>query len=118
MHSLALGRTHYVPKTFKNEKAFQNWLLKELAAMRGVWAYAPPTLARRGIPDVIVCANGYFVALELKLDASRPDPTREKLQEYTIGKIRDAGSKLALTRVTPNTWPQVRQELELMLAAF
>lgn len=45
-----------------------------------------------GIPDIICCINGRFVAFEAKVPGSVPT----KLQEHTIRKIMDAGGIAAV----------------------
>ena len=40
-----------------------------------------------GIPDIICCLHGRFIAFEAKVPGNRPT----RLQESTIGKIRAAG---------------------------
>ena len=40
-----------------------------------------------GIPDIICCIRGKFVALEVKLPGNRPT----SLQEMTMARIRKAG---------------------------
>lgn len=42
----------------------------------------------RGIPDLIVCWHGHFVALEVKRAESEVKKKGAKLQAYTIDKIR------------------------------
>lgn len=42
---------------------------------------------RAGIPDLLCCVNGYFVAIEVKAENGRPTP----LQMWNIDKIREAG---------------------------
>lgn len=41
-----------------------------------------------GLPDIIVCADGYFISLETKLPESRGDVSPR--QTFVHGKIRDA----------------------------
>jgi hypothetical protein len=94
-------------RTFKTEKDFQHWALGELKTLPHSWFYAPPTMARRGVPDILGCYMGRFVALELKLSHARRDPSREALQEYTIECIQNAGSPVAVARVTPENWQDV-----------
>jgi len=49
-----------------------------------------------GIPDIIVCYNGRFVAFEVKTESGR----LTKLQEITIQRIRDAkGAAFKVTSV-------------------
>jgi len=57
---------------------------------RGVWCFkvAGGPMQQRGVPDIICCVNGSFVALEVK----RPGMGRlTELQALTIERIRDAG---------------------------
>jgi hypothetical protein len=57
---------------------------------RGVWCFkvAGGPMQQRGVPDIICCVDGAFVALEVK----RPGLGRlTDLQALTIERIRDAG---------------------------
>lgn len=47
-----------------------------------------------GIPDIICCINGRFVALEVKNEKGRTT----KLQDVTIKRIQDAGGYAAVVR--------------------
>ncbi len=47
-----------------------------------------------GIPDIIVCYKGQFIAFEVKSATGKPT----KLQEVTIDKIRKAGGIAAVIR--------------------
>lgn len=47
-----------------------------------------------GLPDIIACIDGHFFAFEVKTDVGRPT----KLQEATIGKIRNAGGTALVVR--------------------
>ena len=40
-----------------------------------------------GIPDLLICVNGYFVAVEIKGDRGKPSD----LQLYNIERIKKAG---------------------------
>ena len=42
---------------------------------------------KAGIPDLLICCNGYFVAVELKGESGKPS----ELQLYNLRKIHDAG---------------------------
>ena len=42
---------------------------------------------KRGIPDILVCCNGYFIGLELKAEKGTPS----ELQKYNVRKIQEAG---------------------------
>lgn len=49
---------------------------------------------RRGVPDLIVCYRGRFMALEVKRPGGKPTP----LQAETLGKINTAGGITAVVR--------------------
>ena len=74
------------------------------------WWFCPPTGARRGIPDWLGCVNGQFVAIELKKSKAKKDSTRETLQEYTCGEIKNAGG-LVFFRATPENIDQIIETL-------
>ena len=48
----------------------------------------------RGVPDIIMCINGQFVAVELKVGNNKPTP----LQEHWINKITRALGKAYVCR--------------------
>lgn len=41
---------------------------------------------KKGIPDILACVNGYFLAIEVKAPNGRPS----ELQKYHIGKITES----------------------------
>lgn len=52
------------------------------------WVYKTHDSVRVGVPDLIICVRGRFVALEVK----RPGKEMEIVQKMEIMKIRRAGS--------------------------
>lgn len=44
-------------------------------------------IQRQGVPDLLVCCNGYFVGIELKAEHGKPSA----LQSWNIKKIRENG---------------------------
>lgn len=42
---------------------------------------------KKGVPDLLICLNGYFIALELKAENGHPS----EIQLYQIDKIKKAG---------------------------
>jgi Holliday junction resolvase len=47
-----------------------------------------------GLPDLIVCSNGLFVGLEVKMPGERPSIR----QGYVHGRIKAAGGTVAVVR--------------------
>lgn len=58
-------------------KSVGGWSVKYFAN-----AYTP-----RGVPDLLCCVNGMFIAIEVKATNGKPS----KLQEITIEQIKNAG---------------------------
>lgn len=70
-----------------SEKSIQTAGLKFLRSQPGgVW-FKIHDLLTSGIPDVIGCYNGKFIAIEFKAPGKKPNP----LQQYTIDKINEFG---------------------------
>lgn len=70
------------------EKDFEN-KVKQFLKKRGCWVLKTWSngIQRQGIPDLLVCCNGFFVAVELKAEKGRPSD----LQLWNINEIRKAG---------------------------
>lgn len=84
------------------EKIFENKIKKYIESKGGYqlkyWAGSQFTKA--GIPDLLCCINGYFVAIEVKAQNGKPS----ELQLYTIEQIRKAGGFAFV--LYPSAWEQ------------
>lgn len=70
------------------EKQFER-KIREFLKEHGCWSvkYFGNSFSQNGVPDLLCCVNGRFVAVEVKAENGKPS----KLQEVTVGKIRKAG---------------------------
>ena len=71
------------------EKNFEN-RIKAFLKSEGAWFikyWAGSQFTKSGVPDILACVDGYFVAVEVKGPNGRPS----ELQLHTIKKIREAG---------------------------
>lgn len=70
------------------EKIFEN-KIKKFIEDEGGWQvkFFANRMTKKGIPDVLACINGYFVAIEVKAQNGEPS----ELQIYHCEKIRKAG---------------------------
>lgn len=71
------------------EKNFEN-KIKKFLEQQGAWFvkyWAGSQFTKSGVPDILACVNGYFVAIEVKAQNGRPS----ELQLYNIRKINEAG---------------------------
>lgn len=70
------------------EKQFENqvkaWLKEQGCWILKTWSNG---IQREGVPDLLVCCNGYFLAIELKAPSGKPS----QLQLWNIDNIRKAG---------------------------
>lgn len=73
----------------QSEKNLKVRVLKYLSTFKNIWVYKTSDIWRSGIPDIIICFNGKFIAIELKKIGNTATP----LQRHEIFKIRDAGGK-------------------------
>jgi hypothetical protein len=71
------------------EKQLQKKVIKYLNSLPHTWFFKVwgGGFQRSGIPDLICCINGTFVAIELKGTSGKPT----KLQELNINSINAAG---------------------------
>ena len=69
------------------------WLLKKTPGCF-CWKEHGGMYGTAGIPDIIACINGRFVAFEVKTESGR----LSKLQEYTIQEIRKAKGQAFVVR--------------------
>lgn len=82
------------------ETKFKERVQKDLKTLPNCWFIKTQERGRRGVPDILICLKGQFIAIELKTDTGRLD----KLQEITLSKINDAGGTAFPT--TPSRWEQ------------
>lgn len=90
------------------ESQFQAKVVKYLRSLPNTWLVNiwGGGFQTAGVPDVIACINGRFIALELKVEQGRASP----LQSRNIEKINEAGGYARV--VYPKDW----EELKLKLA--
>lgn len=93
----------------KPETLFKEKVFKDLDTLPNCWYEKIQQVTIRGTPDILICANGEFVALELKLDhGSKID----ELQAYKIRKIIKANGIALIT--TPQEWPKIFETISLI----
>ena len=61
---------------------------------RDAWVYKTSDRWKSGIPDVLVCREGRFFAIELKVGNNKAT----RLQLYVLKKIKRAGGCVAVCR--------------------
>lgn len=86
------------------ETKFKEKVQEDLKRIR-CWHRKIQSVSVRGIPDVLMCKSGKFVALELKVDS----PLTE-LQKYNLDLISKNGGYARV--VTPNNWNEIFQEIQ------
>jgi hypothetical protein len=93
------------------EKKVKNSVRKILTRL-GIYHFMPPGmgLGRSGIPDIIGCYNGSFIAIECK--AGRGQLTA--LQARELGSIKAAGGFAVVVR--EDTLEELEQELQAWIS--
>lgn len=91
------------------EKNFENKIKKYLAD-NNIWfvKYFANRMTKAGIPDILACVNGYFLAIEVKAPNGHPS----ELQIHHRDEIRKAlGISIILY---PDKWEEFKQLIELL----
>ena len=70
------------------EKTFENKIKKFLDS-KNCWhvKYFANRMTKSGVPDILACIGGFFVAIEVKAENGKPS----ELQYYHRDKIRESG---------------------------
>lgn len=70
------------------EKAYENKIKKFIESVGGWWVkFHGNAFTRDGVPDLLCCVNGKFLAIEVKGDGGEPS----ELQLHEIEEIKKAG---------------------------
>lgn len=72
-----------------SEKLFEN-KIKKFLKEQGAWFvkyWGGGTFTKEGIPDILACVNGRFIAIEVKAPNGKPS----ELQKWNIEQINKAG---------------------------
>lgn len=83
------------------EKNFEN-KIKAFLNEQGAWFikyWAGSKFTKDGIPDILACINGYFVAIEVKASNGKPS----ELQKYHVKKINYEANGIAVI-LYPQDW--------------
>lgn len=90
------------------EKTFENKIKKYLKE-KGAWYikyWSGGNFTKEGIPDLLICYKGCFIAVEVKASRGKP----ELIQLVTMRKIRDAGGIAIL--LYPQDWENFKLYIE------
>lgn len=70
------------------EKQFEN-KVKEFLKDHGCWCLKTWSngVQRSGVPDLLICCNGYFIGAELKAESGK----LSELQKWNLKKIHESG---------------------------
>ena len=91
------------------EKNFEN-KIKKFLKENGCWhvKYFANRNTRAGVPDLLACVNGYFVAIEVKAENGKPS----ELQLWNVEQIRKAGG-IAIV-LYPDQFDQFKSLIEFL----
>jgi len=87
------------------ESKIQSKIMKNLKAA-DIYAHKNITTNRAGIPDIIACVNGKYLAIEVKNEKGKATP----LQLWNIEQIKNSGGHAIIAR----SWEDVAEELRIM----
>ena len=90
----------------KPETKFQNKVLSDLKKLDNLWVLKTQEKTRKGVPDLLICANSRFVAIELKSKNKTPEP----LQQFELNCIAASGG--ASFVAYPENWEEIFNSLK------
>lgn len=93
------------------EKAFEN-KVKKFLKEQGCWVLKTWSngVQRKGVPDLLVCCNGFFLGIELKNETGKPSD----LQLWNIEEIKKSGG-IAMV-LYPNQFPKFKRMIGCLKA--
>lgn len=90
------------------EKQFEN-KIKAFLKSKGAWLikyWAGAQFTKSGIPDLLICYKGHFIAVEVKAENGHPS----ELQLYNVKKIKEAGGHAFI--LYPNGFDDFKKFIE------
>lgn len=89
------------------EKNYEN-KIKKFLKEKNIWhvKYFANAFTKSGIPDILACVNGKFIAIEVKADNGKPS----ELQLYHQQKIKESGGKAYI--LYPKDFEQFKRDIE------
>ena len=72
------------------EQDYQRKIVKALEA-KGAYVVKVVAASKKGVPDILACYKGQFLAIEVKTPLTRANVS--KLQDYNLDKISEAGGQ-------------------------
>lgn len=76
------------------EAKIQTAILKYLKGLPDTWCFKVMSANINGVPDLVICHQGRFIALEVK----SPTGKTSAIQDYQIDRIRLAGGQAHVVR--------------------
>ena len=92
------------------ETKFKEKVLDDLHTLKNIWFFKSQEVSVRGIPDVLICVNGLFVAIELKATATSKT---DVLQRYNLRKIADVARGRSFLAY-PGNWQDIFSALAVL----
>ena len=94
----------------KPETRFQNRVLRELKQLPRTWILKTQEKTRKGVPDILLCSSGHFIALELKASEKA---IVAPIQRFELGCIQAAlGSSFI---AYPENWDSVLKAIKSII---
>lgn len=93
-----------------SEKNFENKIKKFLKEQNCYYIkyWGGGQFTKSGVPDLLICCNGYFVAVEVKAENGKPS----ELQLYNIDEIKKAGGFAMI--LYPNQFDDFKKFIKLL----
>lgn len=92
------------------EKAYENKIKDFIESVGGWWVkFHGNAFTRDGVPDLLCCVKGHFLAVEVKGDGGKPS----SLQIHEINKIKEAGGSAGV--YYPKDFERLKDDIRSLL---
>lgn len=89
----------------KPETLFKERVQRDLERVPKLWFTKVQQVVIQGTPDFLICANGLFIGLELKI----PSGKLSELQKFNLDRIEKSGG-LSFVAM-PDTWEEILDDI-------
>jgi len=88
------------------EQDYQKKIVKALEA-KGAYVVKVVAATKKGVPDILACYRGHFLAIEVKTPLTRANVS--KLQDYNLDLVSEAGGISGIAVEVDDIMPFLRE---------
>ena len=87
------------------EQDYQKKIVRHLES-KGAYVVKVVAASKKGVPDILACYKGHFLAIEVKTPLTRANVS--KLQDYNLNSVSEAGGISGIAVEVEDIMPMLR----------